>query len=83
MYEISELTLLKAIPSTQEASFREVCNALGDDKPEKGVKGEWGKFFSVLKKLERDGLVEISWTGDQVDSLILTEAGAARVRSGL
>lgn len=82
---MNEKILLKAIPSTEEASFRDLCNALGDDKPEKGDRAEWGLFFDTLRKLERQGEVEVSWSPDgrSVDSVILTEAGAARVRSGL
>ena len=73
------LTLLKAIPSTEPADFRDLCNALGSDKPDD--REGWSDMFNTLRSLEKDGLVEISWFhNNNIDTLILTEAGAARVR---
>lgn len=75
-------TLLNAIPSTEEASFREL---LRSDKPDDTQ--EWSAFFKTLRQAEREWLVHIEWSpngngrgGSSVDSVILTEAGAARVR---
>lgn len=81
-------TLLVTIPSTDEVSFRELMNMLGDSKPEKGDKKGWADVFTTLRTMEKDGLVEISWSpegngrgGSAIDSLILTEAGAARAKT--
>jgi hypothetical protein len=75
------LTLLKAIRSAEPSDFSDLCNALGDDKPERGDRDGWSDLFNTLRSLEKDGLVQISWFHNKnVDSLMLTEAGAARVR---
>ena len=37
-------------------------------------------MFLLLDDLEEQGLVEISRAGGRIDSMILTEAGAAQVR---
>lgn len=72
------LTILRAIPSTECASFGEFCNALGSDKPTD--RDEWRVLFLQLEKLEADGLVEIERLSDKIDTLILTDAGADKVR---
>ena len=72
-------SLLQCIGSTEESSFGEVCQALGDDKP--ADRSEWGAFFRSVEDLERQGLIEVSRVNGKIDSMILTEAGAARVRT--
>lgn len=76
---MDEIIILRAIPSTEEASFGEFCNNLGSDKPEN--KSEWAQLFRQLDKLETDDLIEIERAGRNIDTLILTEAGAAKVRA--
>lgn len=73
--------ILTAIPSTENASFNEFCQGLGDDKPEDRV--DWRILFQTLESLEASGLVEIDRHGDKIDSLILTELGAERAREAL
>jgi hypothetical protein len=76
---MNEDIILRAIPSTEPASFGEFCNELGADKPD--CRDDWAILFKLLDKLEHDGLVTIDRLGRRVDSLILTDAGADRVRS--
>ena len=78
---INEETILSAIGSTEETSFSEFCQALGDDIPDE--KAEWAKLFRTLRELERHGFVDITEAGGKVYSMILTEPGAARVRDKL
>lgn len=73
-------TLLKSIGSTEESSFNEICQALGDDCPEKGDSVAWGELFRLIDSAEKSGLIEVSRTNRRTDSAILTEAGAARVK---
>lgn len=75
---MDEMTILKAIPSTKEASFNEFVNGLGSDKPTD--RDEWRVLFLQLERLEADGLVEIERLGDRIDTLILTTEGADKVR---
>lgn len=78
---LPDITILKAIPSTEPATFRELCSALGSDKPEKGDKRAWWELFSSIEKLEKQELIEVDRNGTSIDTLILTEAGAAMVRA--
>lgn len=73
--------ILAAIPSTGPATFREFCAALTDIPTEKA---EWRALFSQLKTLENAGLVEVERAnvGGSIESLMLTEDGADRVRRG-
>ncbi len=73
-------TLLKAIPSTEPATFSEFCRALGDDCPERGDKEEWADLFSHINMAESLGLIEVERDGRNTESLQLTEAGVAEVR---
>lgn len=73
--------LLQAIPSTEPASFNELCRALGDDCPERGDREGWRDLFSLLEIAQESGYVDIDYVGGKVGSVQLTEAGAARVRS--
>jgi len=67
--------LLLCIGSTEPSSFNEILQALGDDKP------EWRDLFRALDEAERKDLIEIDRVNGKIDSVILTEAGAAHVRS--
>lgn len=72
--------ILAAIPSTEPATFGEFLSTL-PDCPEKGDRAGWRDLFSQLRTLENAGLVEVERTGGSIESLLLTEDGAARVRS--
>lgn len=73
--------ILAAIPSTEPATFSEFLNAL-PDTPEKGDRQAWADLFSQLRTLENAGLVEVERAnkGGSIESLMLTEDGADRVR---
>lgn len=73
--------ILKAIPSTEPATWYEFVNALGSDAPNRGDKKGWWDVFQVLDGLERDGLIEVERDDGQIESVILTESGAHQVRA--
>ena len=75
--------ILAAIPSTEAATFGEFLNGL-PDTPEKGDRAGWRDLFSQLRTLENAGLVEVQRAGPNgsIESLMLTEDGADRVRKG-
>lgn len=80
-------SVLAAIPSSQPGDFNDLCRGLGADRPEE--RGEWADLFRMLDACERDGLVEIERTQNmetkrmEIDTLQLTDAGAAIVRANL
>ena len=78
---LNEEIILSAIGSQEPSTFSEFCSALDDNCPEE--KSEWAKLFRALEELQRHGFVEIEKTGGKVDTLILTEAGANRIREKL
>lgn len=78
---MNEDQILKAISYTEACSFGEFCGALGSEKPERSDRDGWHQLFLQLDKLEADGLIEVSRAGKFVDTLQLTETGAARVRA--
>jgi hypothetical protein len=80
---MNEETVLAAIGSTEETSFNEFCRALGDDCPESGNRNGWREVLSHLGTLERHGFIEISRTQGKIDAMILTAAGANRIRENL
>lgn len=74
-------TLLNAIGSQEESTFGEICNALGDDRPERGDKDGWREFFDLIRKAKNAGLIETFENKEgKFEAAILTEAGAAKVR---
>lgn len=77
---MDENTILSAIGSTEETSFNEFCSALGDDCPESGDRDGWRAVFNQLRLLETHGFIEVSRTKGKIDSMILTKAGANRIR---
>ncbi len=79
---MDDITILAAVGSTEETSFSEFCSAL-DDCPESGDRDGWREVFNLLRQLETHGFVEVSRTKGKIDSMILTEAGANRVRERL
>ncbi len=75
--------ILSAIGSTEETSFGEFCSALAGDCPESGDREGWREVFNSLGSLEQQGFIEVARTDRKIDSVILTEAGADRVRARL
>jgi hypothetical protein len=75
--------ILSAIGSTEASTFSEFCRALKDDCPEKGDTAGWRELFGSLEWAEHQGLIEIDRVNRKIDSLILTEKGAALVRDRL
>lgn len=73
-------TILGAIGFTEPSSFGEFCGALGADCPEKGDRDAWRELFSTLNGLAAEGLVEIERDGRNIESIVLTEAGANYIR---
>lgn len=77
---MTDETVLAAIGSTEETTFNEFCNALAGDCPDAGDRDGWRAVFNFLRLLEQHGFVEISRTGGKIDTMMLTEAGANRIR---
>jgi hypothetical protein len=73
--------VLAAIGSTEETSFNEFCQALADGCPD--GRDEWREMFARLRRLENEGLIEVSKLDGKIDGLILSEAGANRIRAKL
>lgn len=73
--------LLKAISSTEATTFSELCLGLGENKPE--AKDEWRELFIALEELEKQELVEVDRKNGKIETLMLTEAGADRIRAEL
>lgn len=69
--------LLGAIGSTEESSFSEICQGLGDKCPEN--REEWGQFFRWIKEAEEEDLIVVSKTNGKIDSAILTDLGKAEL----
>ena len=74
--------ILAAIGSTESSTFSEFCRAL-KDCPAKGDTAGWREVFETLNDLERQGLVVIEREERRIESLILTDAGADRIRAKL
>ncbi len=75
--------ILAAIGSTETSDFNDFCSGLGADRPDAGDRAGWREVFTLLGDCEREGLVEVERVGGKVETLILTEAGAAKVRAKL
>lgn len=69
------LNFLNCIGSTEETTFGELCQALGDDCPEKGDRQGWASLFKTIKDAERAGLIEVSRSEGGIDGIILTPDG--------
>jgi hypothetical protein len=76
---MDEDNILAAIGSTEPSSFNEFCSGL-KDCPAKGDREGWREVFATLEWLERQKLVVIERSGRSIESLILTDAGADRIR---
>jgi len=74
--------ILAAIGSTEPSSFSEFCREL-KDCPVKGDTAAWRELFATLEWLEHQKLIVIERSGRSIESLILTEHGADRVRGKL
>lgn len=77
-----EDNILAAIGSTEPSTFNEFCRGLKDCPP-KGDTAGWREIFATLEWLEHQKLVVIERNGRSIESLILTDAGADRIRGKL
>ncbi len=83
--------LLRSTWSTSPMSFKDLCNTLRHDIPDKPEPGEpreewnafWRGLFGLIEEAEADGLMEVSRKGRDMDTLQLTPAGADRIRGQL
>lgn len=73
--------ILTAISSTEPSSFSEILSGLNGDRPQE--KSEFRTFFETIRALESAELIEVDWTGDRLNSAILTPLGAERAREAL
>lgn len=71
--------ILRAISSTEPCTFSEFLRGL-PDAPERGDREAWAKLFDKMEMFENLGLVEIERVNSRIDTLILTEAGVAKVK---
>lgn len=79
---MTEIEILSAIGSTEPSTFAEFCRAL-KDCPEKGDTAGWRQLFGDLEYAEHRKLVVIERDQRRIESLQLTEDGAAEVRASL
>lgn len=73
-----DLNFIALIPSTEPATFNELCQALGDDRPRERT--EWRLLFLRLERFEAEGYLEVSRVAGKIDGVQLTESGAALIR---
>lgn len=78
---MDEDKVLAAIGSTESSTFNEMCSALEGDCPED--KDGWRELFKTLRTLENGGFIDVTRVKGNIDSLILTESGANRIREKL
>lgn len=69
-----------ATSSTEPSTFSEYCRGLRDC-PERGDSAAWADLFKAISNGERLGLIEVERLNGKIETLILTEAGAAKVRA--
>lgn len=74
------LTVLNAVSSTEASTFSEFCRGLGGDCPERGDKEAWADLFDTVNAAETLNLVEVERSNGRIETLILTDTGAERVR---
>lgn len=79
---MNENQILSAIGSTEPSTFAEFCREL-KDCPERGDTAGWREVFTLLDDLAKAGFVEVEKTDGKIDTMILTDAGADRVRGML
>lgn len=70
--------LLKVIGYTEPTDFSELCTGLGSFRPCSSP--EWAKLFQAVDDMEEEGLVETDKSGRNLESIQLTEEGAALAR---
>lgn len=76
-----DIEFLMLIPSTEPATFSELCASLGGDCPED--KDGWRELFARVKSLEQDGYVEVERTNGKLEGIQLSASGAAMIRDRL
>ena len=69
---LTEWDVIKAIGATEASSFSEFLSGLPDSPEDKE---DYALLFRIVRRLEKDGQIEVSWSGKWIDSLILTEYG--------
>lgn len=74
------LNILSAISSTKPVSFGDFCYELDDDCPERGDKRAWAALFAALDEAEGLGYVNVVRAGNNIDTLVLTEEGVAKIK---
>lgn len=72
--------VMQAIELTEPSSFREFCSGL-KDCPERGDRDEWRELFGDLEWCAHMGWLVIEKVGQSIDSLQLTEEGAALLKA--
>jgi hypothetical protein len=78
---IDTLDILAAVSLTEPTTFGDFCNAL-NDCPERGDRDGWRSLFGQLNFCERNGYVVIERDDRNIESIQLTDAGAAKLRTG-
>jgi hypothetical protein len=74
------IDILLATGATEPSTFNEFCRGLRDC-PERGDREGWADLFKTIGSAERLGLVEVERLNGKIETLILTEAGAAKARA--
>lgn len=78
--------VMAAIPSTESADFNEFCRGL-KGCPAAGERDAWREVFGLLNEGKARGWIGIAYenggTAGNIEALILTPEGAARVRAAL
>ena len=77
---LEENAILAAIGSTEPSTFSEFCRAY-KDCPAKGDTSAWRELFATLEWLEHQKLVVVEREERRIESLILTDEGADRIRA--
>lgn len=73
--------LLECVGSTEATTFKELCDALGDDCPRTGNTPEWAELFRAVHEAEDQQLVDTEWKNGKLAAIQLTMTGADRVRA--
>lgn len=73
------IEILRACSSTEPCTFSEFLHGLAD-VPEKDDKEEWRELFAAVSYAEDNGWIEVERNGSNIESLMLPEAGVARLK---
>ena len=78
-----ELTLeniLSVVWSSEAMTFNDLCDALGNDCPEKGDREAWRDLFRQLESAKAVGLITLEKRDGRIESIQLTKRGADKIR---